>query len=287
MTHPNSEPPRITFTGWNGHEIEFSRESALRLNKIDGLGGAPGDFVDTVGAGQAGVTFIDMTNQPNVITLEVRIGPEVEPGTSAKGTAGVEIYRNWRRALGRGRQVGRLQIEESGRFQMVRAVMSTMPPLQVHQMHNVGYVSEVVQVRSDESWWRSEPFDQTFAYGRPISVRNDGDEESWPYYEIIGPITRPVVGLLGENIEITKPNGDPLTVAAGKKLFVNTDPDYWEVTDEAGVDYSWLGERWHKKAPPADMQPDDGSIPVTFTGSGTSAATKLRVVIPHLYWMAI
>ena len=275
--------PRFRFTGWDGQEFSFGDPSCpLRLNNIEGLGGAPAEFVDIVGAGQAGVTFVDLTDQPNVITLDLKFGPLMH-GETIKGTAAVEAYSGWRKSLGRGRKVGKFECLDTGRFQMVRPILSQMSPYNiVRGVHNVGFTDERVQLRSDESWWRTDPFDETFAYGETITVDNLGDDESWPWYQITGPITAPRIGLDGEAITIKRANGTTLTIPAGKTLTVQTDPDWWEVVDSDGVDHSWLGERWHKRAPE-----DTEGIPVTFTGSGTTSATKIRVVVPQLFWTAI
>ncbi|EAS0269358.1 hypothetical protein E7939_21945 [Salmonella enterica] len=275
--------PRFRFTGWDGQEFSFGAPSCpLRLNNIEGLGGAPAEFVDIEGAGQAGVTFVDLTDQPNIITLNLRFGPLMHDET-IKGTAAVEAYSGWRKSLGRGRKVGKFECLDTGRFQMVRPILSQMSPYNLREVHNVGYVAEErVPLRSDESWWRTEPFDQTFSYGEAITVDNLGDDESWPWYQITGPITAPRIGLDGEEITIKRANGATLTIPAGKTLTVQTDPDWWEVVDSDGVDHSWLGERWHKRA-----AEDTEGIPVTFTGTGTTSATKIRVVVPQLFWTAI
>ncbi|AMS02417.1 minor tail protein [Gordonia phage Bjanes7] len=275
--------PRFRFTGWDGQEFSFGDPSCpLRLNNIEGLGGAPAEFVDIVGAGQAGVTFVDLTDQPNVITLNLRFGPLMN-GETIKGTAAVEAYSGWRKSLGRGRKVGKFECLDTGRFQMVRPSISQMSPYNLREVHNVGFIAEErVPLRSDESYWRTDPFDQTFSYGETITVDNLGDDESWPWYQITGPITAPRIGLDGEAITIKRANGATLTIPAGKTLTVQTDPDWWEVVDSDGVDHSWLGERWHKRAPE-----DTEGIPVTFTGTSTTSATKIRVVVPQLFWTAI
>jgi hypothetical protein len=280
-------PPMCRFTGHDGVEWNFgdgmtvNPECALRLKSVEGLGGAPAEFVDIAGAGQRGVTNIDVTELPNVITLDLNVGP-LRNDEPISGDMAVQIYSAWRKSLGRGKQVGKFEVTETGRFQMVRAVMSSMPAYSVNQVYNIGWTRETIQLRSDESPWRTAPFDQTFDYGDTITVDNLGDWESWPWYEITGPITNPTVGLLGENITIKQPNGSNLTIGAGQTLTIQTDPDYWAITNSAGTDLSWIGERWHQRAPEATT-----GIPVTFTGSGTSSATTIRVVIPQLFWQAV
>ncbi len=72
---------------------------------------------------------------------------------------------------------------------------------------------------------------------------------------------------------------------SGQKLVVQSDPDWWQVDLINGgtvTDKSWMGERWHQQAPE-----DTTGIPFTFTGSGTSGATSIRVVIPQLFWTAL
>ncbi|EAV6370541.1 hypothetical protein E7936_23480, partial [Salmonella enterica] len=130
--------PRFRFTGWDGQEFSFGAPSCpLRLNNIEGLGGAPAEFVDIEGAGQAGVTFVDLTDQPNIITLNLRFGPLMHDET-IKGTAAVEAYSGWRKSLGRGRKVGKFECLDTGRFQMVRPILSQMSPYNLREVHNVG-----------------------------------------------------------------------------------------------------------------------------------------------------
>ncbi|ROZ89016.1 hypothetical protein [Gordonia sp. OPL2] len=276
------EPPRCRFTGWNGKDWKFGDPSCpLRLAGVKGLAGAPTEFVDVQGAGQLGVTNVDITYGPNVVTLDVNVGPLLDD-EPVMGDQAVAIFSAWRRSLGIGKQVGKFELVETGRFQMVRAVMSTMPDYSIHQVFNAGWTREQIQLRSDESCWRTDPFDQTFPYGSTIEVDNLGDFETWPWYEIIGPITNPTVGLMGETRTIKKADGSNLVIPAGQKLTIQTDPDLWEIVDHTGTDQSWIGDRWHQRAPETTV-----GIPVTFTGSGTSSGTSIRVVIPQLYWQAI
>ena len=274
--------PRFEFTGWDGSVWTYGDDDCpIRIKTIDGLGGAPADFVDITGAGQAGVTFVDMAHKPNLITAQYQFGPLLndEP---INGEAALDLYLQWRRAFGRGRQVGKFECLDTGRFQMVRVVLTSWPPLDTKNVHNIGFTAEErIQLRSDESWWRTDPFDKTFDFGDTITVDNLGDEDSWFWCEITGPVTRPKIGLLDELIEITEPDGDPLTVAAGKSVIVQSDPDWWQV-DCDGTDVSWLGERWHQKAPA-----DTTKIPFTFTGTGATAATSIRIVVPQLFWTAL
>ncbi|QHB37246.1 minor tail protein [Gordonia phage Gudmit] len=280
---PLTTEPRFRFTGWDGEDYSFGDSGCpLRLRNIDGIGGSPNEFVDVAGAGQAGVTFIDLTEQPNVITLDLKFGPLLhdEP---IKGAAAVEAYSQWRRSLGRGRKVGKFECLDTGRYQWVRPVLGQTSPYNLRDVHNVGFVAEERTVlRSDESYWRTDPFDQTFDYGSPIAVDNLGDDPSWAWFQITGPITAPTIGIGGETITIKKQDGTTLTLAAGKTLTVQTDPDWWEVKDSDGVDHSWLGTRWHNRIPEESV-----GVPITFSGSGTSSATKIRVVVPQLYWTAL
>lgn len=67
------------------------------------------------------------------------------------------------------------------------------------------------------------------------SVGNDGDEDSWPVWTVIGPVTGAHMGVGDQVVEV------PFTVAAGKALVVDADPrvrtameyDYTPATDTA------------------------------------------------------
>lgn len=274
--------PRFRYTGVDGLVYPFGEPSCpLRLVRIDGIGGAPNEPVDIAGAGQAGVTNIDFTDLPSVVTADLRFGPEVN-GEPLIRDAAVEAFKQWRRSLGRGRKVGKIESLATGRFQMVRTLLSSLEAYDLGAIYNAGATDERVQLRSDESYWRTDPFDKTFAYGETIEADNFGDDPSWAWYQITGPITAPRIGLGGEEITIKRSNGAVLTIPAGKTLTVQTDPDLWEVVDSDGVDHSWLGTRWHKRAPE-----ETEGIPVTFTGTATSSATSIRVVIPQLFWSAL
>lgn len=253
----------------------------LRLGDTpSGLGGAEADFYDIEGAGQDGVTFLAMMNKPNLIGCKVRFGPLLndEP---IKGDYAVSLYTAWRDAIGRGKRISRFTAVNSGRFQDVRVVPSSLPPMNLRDVYNVGFCEELITFRSDESWWRRHPLEYEFTAAEfaGAEIENHGDVESWAWFEFTGPITNPVLGVGDEAITI------PLTVASGEKLTINTDRDLFEVTDNAGVDRAWIGDRWRQKV--STSEDAGGPVSLNVSGSGTSGVTRLKVIVPQLYERAI
>ncbi|HEY9315784.1 hypothetical protein [Williamsia sp.] len=253
----------------------FNQGGPVRLHYIN-LGGPQFDFDDTGGVNQAGVTNSSIKYKPGSITAGVR----VDGGTG--GPDARALLATWRRGNGAGgaRRPGgapmRFTVLESGRFQEVRLAGFKNPPDFV-KMHAVGRAYDEVEWRSDETWWRGEPLVFTFAAAQfaTAKIHNDGDVDSWLHYKLEGPISSPTLGIGGEAIPLP-------TLTDGQWLDIETNPDYWAVWDQAGLDRSWIGERWHEKAPV-----DTPEIPVTITGTGATSATKLTVTVPRLYWSAL
>jgi hypothetical protein len=273
-------PISCRLTDIYGYEWAFNQDGRVRLAETPtGLMGAEYEFDEYTGPGMAGVVVVARNDTVNIIGCKVRIdGP--------KGNDGRDLLVEWRKAHGRGfgRQPGgplmKFEVEETGRYQMVRPKFKNSPDLV--KMHAVGRALDEVEYRSDETWWRTDPLVTTFSNSQFVSatVINDGDEPSWPHYKIVGPFNNGAIGLMGEDLSL--PN-----IAAGNTLEINTDPLLWKVEDQAGVDKSLYvnsgdGTRWHTKAPV-----DGGPIPVTITGTGTTSATSVTVTVPQLFWTAL
>jgi hypothetical protein len=259
-----------------GNEWAFDVDSRIKLTYIRGIEGAEWDFDDLNGADQDGVTTADVTNKPNLIEAGMFLyhrsgGPDAR-----------EYLAEWRRANGRGgafRSGGslmRFTVVDTGRFQDVRLVRFNNKA-EFTKMHDCGRAYDEVIWRSDESWWRTEPEVQTFTAAEfsGATVANNGDVDSWLHYKLEGPITNPRLGIGDEDILLP-------SLTAGQWLDIETNPDFWAIWDQAGVDRSWIGERWHDKAP-AETE----AVPITITGTGTSGATKLTVTVPQLYWSGL
>ena len=269
-------PLTCVLTDVFGNEWPFNQGgSRVRLKYVN-LDGADFDFDDLEGVNQAGVTNSSIKYKPGSITAGVRID-------GGKGGADARsLLADWRRANGVGgaRRAGgqpmRFTILETGRFQEVRLVGFKNPPDYV-KIHAVGRAYDEVEWRSDETWWRADPYVFTFSAAQFASAKigNDGDIDTWVHYKLDGPITNPKLGINGELISLP-------TLTAGQWLDIETNPDYWAIWDQAGFDRSWIGERWHKKAPA-----DTADIPISITGTGTSGATKLTVTVPQMYWAAL
>lgn len=269
-------PVACMLTDVFGNEWEFDVDPRIKLTYIRGLEGAEWEFDELNGADQDGVTTADVMNKPNLI----------EAGMFLYGNGGGPDARDylaeWRRANGRGgsfRSGGplmRFTVVDSGRFQDVRLVRFNNRA-EYTKMHDCGRAFDEVIWRSDESWWRTDPevIEFTASEFAGATVPNRGDVDSWLHYRLDGPIANPRLGIGDEDILLP-------TLAAGQWLDIETNPDYWAIWDQTHTDRSWIGERWHVKAPA-----DTDDIPITITGTGTTTATKLTVTVPQLYWSAL
>lgn len=269
----------MMLTDLYGEEWELSAPgSPVRLKTIKGIDGAEFELDTTTGVGQAGVSVVGRDDKESIIELEVWVGP-VYPGNEA-----LELLQRWRKGLGRGWARGgklmRLEALATGRFVEVRLAAKPETPLYA-TMYHVGRCADAVKLMSDESWWRTDPFDRTFPSSQfgSITVSNHGDEASWPWYRITGPISNITIGMAGETV--TLPASCNLT--SGQTLDIDTDPDRWSVQHSASGDRTWkVGQRWRVKAPAETHR-----IPVTITGTGITSATSLRVVVPQLFHSAL
>ena len=275
--------PLVILTGVDGEVWEFGdTQCPIRLKYVKGLGGADFEVEDTEGVGQAGVTFVARNDKPNVVTLGANLGP-------VRKVQGVDLLRRWRRTLGRamslqpGGQLIKLEVinelGDPGRYQWMRRINALESPYE--QMANVGWMFEDVDLRSDETWWRTDPVEEEFTAAQfaTAKVTNFGTEPVWPHYRLTGPITSPKLSMAGEAV-VSLPS-----LTAGQWLDIETDPTWWDIRDQSGADRSWIGNRWYVQAPAGD---DGVDIPITITHSGgTSSATKLKVTLPQLFETAL
>ncbi|NMM84319.1 hypothetical protein B2J88_08090 [Rhodococcus sp. SRB_17] len=229
---------------------------------------------DQQNVGQAGVHWVARNDQPNIVGLVAKVGP-VPVGSDA-----IALAKMWRHSLGRGKQIGTFHaITESGgdKFQAVR-LSGKLEKLNLTMLKDIGLLLEdPVALRSDETWWRKRPVVKKFTAAQfaTASIDTESDEPVWPHIVITGPITLPKIGWQGELVPLP-------TIAAGDKWTIETDPDWFEITDASGADRSWVGRRWYKKIP-AGIQ----SVPITIQGTGTTSATSVEVTVPQLFWEGI
>lgn len=279
-------PLSFSMTGVDGSVWPFvgrddcTLETPLRLGKTPaGLSGAPGKHDDDQNVDQAGVTWRSKTLLPNVITLKsLRFGPVT------RGQDALDRWLQFCNAFGDGRQLGEfhalslLSGEPRDRFQYWR-LLSELPDPDYMQVINTGFVNVGdIALRSDESWWREDPVDVSFTPTEfaGATVANMCDDDVWGYWEIIGPITNPTIGLAGESITIL------VTVPAGQSWKINTDPNNFSIRDGADVDRSWLRHYWRKKAPRKTA-----AIPLALGGTSTNANSRIRLVLPQVYRSAL
>lgn len=287
-------PISFSMTGVDGSVWPFvslrecSLDTPLRLGKTPGgLGGAPGRHDDDQNVDQAGVTWRAKMFEPNVITLkDLRFGPV------PRGEDALDRWCAFFDAFGDGRQLGEfhaLSLRKGNmrdRFQSWR-LLGELPEPDHMRVLSTGYVPVGdVQLRSDESWWRQVPVDVSFTPSEFVgaSIPNVCDDDVWAYWEIVGPITNPTIGLAGESITIL------VTVPAGQSWKINTDPNDFVVRDGANVDRTWLRHYWRKKAPrrtATSLNNGTSDIPVALGGTSTNADTRIRLVLPQVFRAAL
>ena len=264
---------------WNGQVWEFNDPACPLSLHTDptGLEGAPYSFDDQQNVNQAGVTFKARNDEPNVIGLDVKVGPV------AKGDGAEDLLTVWRQSLGRGTELNTFHsIGPNGdKFQVVRLMPDSLTPLNLTQMRTAGVLlHDKAALRSDETWFRKDPVVKEFlpAGFATAKITNDGDVAAWPHVVITGPITSPTLSFNGETAVALS------TIAAGKSWTIDTDPDFFTIVDSDGVDRSWVNRRWYKNIPAYNA---DGTravdVPITITGSGTSGATKVTVTLPQMF----
>lgn len=276
-----SLPVSLELTDLNGEAWILGGEEhgPVRLVLAEGLEGAAFGFDSTAGARQPGITVQDRQDKESYVTLTLRLGP-----LGYNGEQAVDWLREFLDGLGRGwSRGGRLMTLEclnSGRFQQVRLAEQYASPdwTAMSWFGRVGVFK--IKLQSDESWWRTAPFDETYAAAdfATATADNLGDVEAgaWPWFRLDGPITNPTLGYEGESVTLP-------SLAAGEWLEIETDPDAWVVRDQTGADRTWdLGTRWYKTMPARTTD-----VPITITGTGTTGATSLRVVVPQLFHGAL
>ncbi|WLP90262.1 hypothetical protein [Gordonia sp. NB41Y] len=275
-------------TDLNGREWDFSSTCPLGLQSIKGIDGAEFGLEELHGVGQRGVTVVGSDFKAGQIQMVVKVEPWK---IGLEGQDAVEILSAWRDGIGEG-EVRRGDNEMSltvidaggaGRFQAIR--LTKKGPADWEKVQHAGFFRDELTFQSDESDWRAPPITSTFTAAQfaGAKVANHGTVDSWPWFRLTGPITSPTLGIAGEAVNLP-------TLAAGKTLTIETDPNWYQVTDQDGVDKTFslyiladgADDRWRNQAPARNTD-----IPVTATGTGTTGATKLEVVVPQIYRSAL
>lgn len=274
-------------TDLNG-ETWLGVDSPVGLRYVRGIDGASFEHQMIKGAGQRGATWLGK----ELAEGQIAIGANVQPARrlGVKGEDAVDVLSSWRDGLGEGeaeRDGNQLRFElvDTDRYQLVRLLEKK--PADWEQMRVAGFFFDEIVLQADDPDWYSDPKTYTFtpAQFSGATVANPGTVDAWVGYKLYGPITNPTLGIHGEAVKL--PN-----LTAGQWLEINTDPNWYEVTDQAGADRTFnlttlatagsLDDRWRKQAKARAR-----SIPVTITGSGTSGATKLEVIVPRIYRSAL
>ncbi|WP_288336876.1 hypothetical protein [uncultured Gordonia sp.] len=274
-------------TDLNGEEW-FGPDSAVGLRYVRGIDGASFEHQMIKGVGQRGRTWLGKELSENQIAIGANVHPARRLGV--KGEGAVDIMSAWRDGIGEGEverdgNQMRFELVDTGRYQAVR--LFEKKPADWEQIRVAGFFFDEVIFQADDTDWYSEPEKYTFTAAQfaGAAIANPGTVEAWVGYKLYGPITNPTLGIDGEAVKL--PN-----LTASQWLEINTEPNWYEVTDQAGVDRTFslttlaaansLDDRWRKFAKPRAT-----SIPVTITGSGTTSATKLEVTVPRIWRNAL
>jgi hypothetical protein len=113
------------------------------------------------------------------------------------------------------------------------------------------------------------------------SVLNDGDEDAWPIWKVIGPSTAAHMGIGDKVVEI------PFTVADGKALVLDTDPRV-----QTAIEYDYAAgvlsnpvDRTTDLVGAVDFAPVPANttspLNISITGNG-----MIRIELTPLYWRA-
>lgn len=266
----------------------FGPTSPCGLKYVRGIDGAAVSHQMIKGAGQRGATWLGKELAENQIALGVLVHPSRRLGV--KGSAAVDIMSRWRDGIGegeakRGDNLMRFEVVDTDRYQAIRVFEKK--PANWEQVRVSGFFLDEVVFQADDTDWYSDPETYTFtpAEFAGAAIANPGTVDAWVGFKLYGPITNPTLGIAGEAVKL--PN-----LTAGQWFEINTDPNWYEVTDQAGVDRTFslttlatansLDDRWRKPAPARNE-----NIPVTITGSGTTSATKLEVIVPRIWRNAL
>ncbi len=112
--------------------------------------------------------------------------------------------------------------------------------------------------------------------GGSVAVTNNGSIDTWPRYEIVGPISSPFITNISRGETISLPT---LSVAAGQTLVVQTLPGGPRSAAVGGTSVAgaiqWSSSIWPRLSP--------GSNTIQFGGGSTTAATLLTVFSRDAY----
>lgn len=273
-------------TDLNGEEW-FGPGSPVGLQYVRGIDGAEFTHQTIKGVGQRGVTWLGTELAAGQIALGVLVQPGRRLGV--KGQAAVNILSSWRDGIGEGEAERdgnqmRFEVVDTFRYQAVRLLQKG--PANWEQMRVAGFFFDEIVLQADDTDWYEDPKVYAFTPTEfsTAKIANPGTVDCWVGFKLYGPITNPQLGIAGESVKLP-------SLSSGHWLEINTDPNWYEVTDQTGADRTFnlttlasggVNDRWRKPAPARDM-----AIPVTITGTGTNSNTKLEVIVPRIYRSAL
>lgn len=267
-------------TGIDGTTIWNFRNDPLTLGADPNVGGAQITNQRLTNVYQAGGTWVGRNLDIAPLVLDVMLRRRIVGDP-------VELWSEWRDSLGLGEHLLLWEVisDHGGtRFQHVRLEgVTSESPLSVIQ--STKCFREKIMLASDESWYRKVPVEATFAVAgwAAAEIQNLGDIESPLRYEVTGPVTNLTLGVEGEEVEMTG-----TTIPGGETWIIETDPESPRIMKSTGENM-WPDVHenndgpvsWHKFVP--SRWDDVGPVPVHISGSGTSGATSVKLVLPQLF----
>lgn len=309
---PPSAPAYVkTRVTWTGHDGSFwdltdwTSGVALLRDGVEGLH-LP-RFREWVRQSPAvpGQWFTGAIAEPRTVVLPIAIW---EDSTSL---GWIERDRAFWKSM-HPRRTGTLTVAPAGTGQSRSIRLRLVPDVHVYDI-DPGYdrwAAYVVPLVADQPFWEGQP--RRFAWNNntdPLdfyeetgpqlinlmsghttgnaTVVNDGDEDAWPAWTVIGDATTSHVGVGTALVDI------PFAVAAGKALVLDTDPRVqtameYDYTPAAGATPEVFANPVDRTA---DLTGDTNFAPIPAGGSSAvnialSGTGQIRMAITPLYWRA-
>lgn len=256
------------FIGVDGSVWDLSKASSIvrLVEDPEGIDGGPTSAAWQENVGQGGSTYKGQQDKIVQVKARYRFGgfgwsrPELLSGASA-----------WRRALGKGDQVGELHVIESDdddvlsdRWLWVRNLDAHQGPPRRKLLAQGAWNQGAVTLTSGGSRWNSAPVEVPATSGGV--VENVGDFDAWPQWVITAPTTGLKVGIGTEAVALND-------LTAGQTYTIDTDPMAPRVHLN-GVD-AWASAvgrfSWRRPVKAGE------TVPINIVGTAASVTVTLPV----------
>lgn len=282
-------PVNYRFTGVDGSVWNFGAPDCPLKFKDDPKGITGSDFTHNYlqNVGQPGGTWFGINREINLISLDVQL----KGGVS--GDDAVQVWREWRDALGDGDDLtlGKFEVQDhrdQWRYQLVRLGLPTRDA-KLSQIFDTGYFREQPLLQSDVSYWRDDrvsSFEWSSAVPGTRTLVNYGNVPTFVRYELVGPLSAVTLGVGGEEVTIT-PTG---SIPSGEVWEIETDPQGPYIRRKSDKANRWdrVGVKsWHKPLPSTKSSGPPVAQAVKAEPVGTTAVTRIRGYVNSYYTRAV